>query len=287
MKEHPALGLTGWALALLAAVLWIGYVSLQQRVTRRGILWPTARTACFALGCFLLGAASLISLPIAPFTGHMLVHLLVSMVCPVLLVVGRPLTLLLRTLRPGPLRRRLLALMHSQAAKLLLFPPFAGMVSAAGPWLLFRTDALASTFSRPVWELLVHIHFVVAGCVFVQSVSEWEPLRHRRSLFLRATTVLGVAASHAVLAKLLYAGASPGLLLAETDRQTGALLMYYGGDLVEVAIVLLVTIAWYRSGTRQLARVRRRSVAGSPSAQSSPRPSSPLTLRSQPITNSQ
>jgi hypothetical protein len=54
--------------------------------------------------------------------------------------------------------------------------------------------------------------------------------------------VLALAA-HDVLAKRLYAQAGgPGL----ADERSGALLMYYGGDVVDLALAVLVCARWYR-----------------------------------------
>jgi putative membrane protein len=64
------------------------------------------------------------------------------------------------------------------------------------------------------------------------------------------------AAAHAVLAKSLYADGPVGTAFAPEDLRVGAMLMYYGGDAVEVVIALVIGGQWLR------ARDRERSLAG-------------------------
>ena len=70
-------------------------------------------------------------------------------------------------------------------------------------------------------------------------------------------------AAHDVLAKRLYAGAGG---VDPLDEQRGALVMYYGGDAVDLVLAALVCLRWYRSGQRQLdlerARTRPQGVLG-------------------------
>jgi putative membrane protein len=58
-----------------------------------------------------------------------------------------------------------------------------------------------------------------------------------------------------VLAKGLYGSPPPGTSFATHDLRTGAQLMYYGGDLVEVALAVALAVQWY--GARGRAHARR------------------------------
>jgi putative copper resistance protein D len=53
---------------------------------------------------------------------HMVQHMVLTMVVPLLLALGAPVTLALRTLPRRP-RRWLLAVLHSRVARVLSFPP--------------------------------------------------------------------------------------------------------------------------------------------------------------------
>ncbi len=69
---------------------------------------------------------------------------------------------------------------------------------------------------------------------------------------MRLVVVVLAIAAHSILAKHLYSRPPAGMPAAAVER--GALLMYYGGDLLELALVVLLCAQWYRASrpvTRQ------------------------------------
>jgi len=70
-----------------------------------------------------------------------------------------------------------------------------------------------------------------------------DPLPHRRSYRHRAAILVAVLAAHAVLAKHLYAAPPAGLDPAAVER--GAVVMYYGGDAVELVVMVLLCRRWF------------------------------------------
>jgi putative copper resistance protein D len=80
--------------AIVMAVLYLAGV---QRLRRRGDQWPTGRIVAWLLGCLVLLFATSSGvgryMP-AMFSMHMAAHMLLSMLTPVLLVLGAPVTLL-------------------------------------------------------------------------------------------------------------------------------------------------------------------------------------------------
>jgi putative membrane protein len=238
------------AVYVLAAGL---YLAAAQGLRRRGDTWPWRRDVAFAAGCGVLVLAMLPwSLPM--FTGHMLVHLLTGMAAPLLLVLGRPVTLALRVLRPGAARRTLVAVAHSAPVGLLLFPPVAAVLDLGGLWVLYRTSLFAHLHHEPVVSALVHLHVFAAGVLFSAAICQVEPTRRRYGIGLRAGTLLLAGAAHAILAKSLYGYAPPGSHIAAADLHAGAQLMYYGGDLVEVALAAVLAVQWYAAAGRRQKR---------------------------------
>ncbi|MEV7192516.1 cytochrome c oxidase assembly protein [Streptomyces sp. NPDC093510] len=242
--------------ALLAAAV---YLLAAGRLRRRGDGWPWWRDASFSLGSSGVAWAAVGPLPGGPFTVHMVQHLIVGMAAPLLLVLARPLTLALRTLAPGPARRGLLALSRSRPAGWLVFPPLAALLDIGGLWLLYRTELFAAVRHEPWLHAVVHTHVLAAGLLFAFAVCRLDPVRHRWSLGVRGATLLAAGAAHAVLAKTLYATAPPGTSFIAADLHMGAQVMYYGGDLVEVALATVVAASSYRATGR--AQLRRRRAA--------------------------
>jgi putative membrane protein len=250
-------------LAALAAAGGVGlYLLAAVWLRRRGDGWPWWRAVSFTAGGVGLAIAALARLPAGEFTVHMGRHLLVGMVAPLLLILARPLTLALRVMTGRP-RRSLLSLSRSRAVAWLVFPPLAAIVDVAGLWLLYRTGLFSATHDNPWLHAMVHLHVLAAGLLFTFAICQVDPVRRRHGLVLRAGSLVVAGAAHAVLAKTLYGAPPPGAALAATDLTRGAELMYYGGDLVEIALAVVLAVQWYAASGRELTRARRRR---SPSA---------------------
>ncbi|MGV9883871.1 cytochrome c oxidase assembly protein [Streptomyces sp. NPDC003006] len=259
---------TGTATAALACVaLCAAYLLATARLRRRGDAWPWGRDCAFAAGSAALVWGLCGWLPGGPFTAHSARHLLIAMAAPVLLVLGRPLTLTLRVLPPGPVRRGLLGVAHSRFAGWLLFPLVAAVIDIGGLFVLYRTDLLSVTHHHPMLSGFVELHLLAAGLLFAFAVCRLDPVRHRCGLPLRAVALLAAGTAHAVLAKSLYAVGPPGTDFGASDLRLGAQVMYYGGDVVECAIALVLAVQWYAATGR---RTRRR--AGRPAGGREPAP---------------
>ncbi|MCE7078662.1 cytochrome c oxidase assembly protein [Streptomyces sp. ST2-7A] len=245
--------------ALLVCAVVLAYLLAAGRLRRRGDAWPPVRDLSFVAGGATLVYAALGPLPGGPFTAHMAVHLAAGMVAPPLLVLGRPLSLLPRVLPPGRLRRLPLAFARSRPGFVLLLPPVAALLDVGALWLLYRTPLWSAAQAHPLTHAALHLHVFAAGLLFAFTVCQVDPVHRRHGLALRGGTLLLAGAAHSVLAKSLYAHPPPGAAVAGEDLRTGALLMYHGGDAVEVALAVVLAVGWYTAGGRATARARRRA----------------------------
>ncbi|MEV7671660.1 hypothetical protein [Streptomyces sp. NPDC088752] len=84
---------------------------------------------------------------------------------------------------------------------------------------------------------------------------------------MRGTVLLAGGTAHAVLAKGLYADGPPGTAFSPADLHAGARLMYYGGDLAELSLGLVLAVQWYASAGRTWARRDRLRSARGPVAE--------------------
>lgn len=243
MTAHPpAVGLP-----LLAVLTALGYE--WQSLHAAG--WSRWRGAAFMAGAAALVAGT--AAPVHHFTGHALQHLVVAMVAPLGLVLGAPVTLLLRTL-PVPTARRLTRLLRSRAARAVAHPITALVLSTGGLVALYLTPLYARMLADPALHQAVTVHVILSGCLFAWVVAGADPAPHRPAVPVRLL-LLGVAiAVHATLSQLLYAGAYVQVPAAVADRQAGATLMYYGGDVAELLLALAVVQS--RGVARRLAGPR-------------------------------
>lgn len=249
------------AVVLLVAVGCLGYVAAALRLRRRGDRWPHRRDAAVCAG----GAVLTISLVAPwggwpPFTGHMVTHLGIGMIAPLLFVLGRPVTLALRALPVGP-RRRLLRCVRSRVAALLVWPPWAALLHIAGLWAVYRTPVMGAAHHREWLHTLVSVHLLLSGVLFSFAVLALDPLRHRAGFALRGAALLAASAAHGILSKSLYVTGPPGTSFAEADLHLASYVMYYGGDVVGIALAVLLCHQWYAAEGRALVRARRASAA--------------------------
>lgn len=251
-------------LVALAASL-SAYGSSIFRLQRRGVRWPAHRTIFFLLGLGIVAVATL-----SPFMAedgrfeiHILQHLLLGMAAPICLMLSAPLTLLLRALPPAR-RAPVARLLHRPVSRLLTHPATAALLAVGSLYALCFTRLYQFSLDHPTLHELVHLHFIVAGYLFTWSIAGIDPIPRRPAVAVRGAVLVAAMAAHGTLAKLLYAhgpmvAASSGVPVA--DRQAGGLLMWYGGDAIDLVLLLLFFTQWYVANGRGLRRERGPAMA--------------------------
>ena len=104
--------------------------------------WPALRTWSWCLGgigtASIAGMSALGAYDTVLFSVHMVQHMMLTMITPVFLAIGAPVTLLLRNL-DGAGKRRVMAMLHSWPLRVLFFPPLATALLIATPFALYLT----------------------------------------------------------------------------------------------------------------------------------------------------
>lgn len=225
--------------AAAVAAYWAGAVSARSRN------WPLHRAALFTAGA----AAVLVTVldPLAArshadFAALSYAHLLAGMLGPLLLVLSRPVSLALRALDVVP-ARRLSRFLRSRPLRFLTFPVTAAVLNVGGMVLMFRTDLFTAMQESPPVHWLVTFHLAAAGYLYTAALVGRDPMPHRAGLRLRAVVLVLSAAAHNILAKSLYADPPAGV--DQINAEAGALILYYGGGVVELVLMFLLCRQWY------------------------------------------
>lgn len=231
---------------VLALVMYVGAAVVSSRRSRLR-KWPRYRYAFWILG--VCCAAAAVVGPLATrahidFTAHMLGHLLLGMLAPLLLVLAAPVTLLLRTLNV-PAARRFSRVLKSWPARILSHPIVASFLNIGGLWVLYTTNLYVEMQQNIFMHLLVHIHVFFAGCLFTLSMIYIDPTPHRFSFLYRAIVFVLALAGHGILSKYIYAQPPNGVPAAQAE--TGGMLMYYGGDSIDLVLILILCFQWFRA----------------------------------------
>jgi len=226
--------------------LGVGYLALALRRRHDPRGWSAWRTAAFLAGSLVLAVGltpQLLPFPDGDFRGHVLQHLLIGMVAPLGLVLGAPVTLVLRsvTTRQG---RSISRVLRSRPLHVVTDPVVALVLNVGGMVVLYTTPLYRLTTADPVVHQLVHLHFLAAGCLFAWVVAGPDPAPRRPSVPARLV-VLGVAvAVHSTVAQLLYAGLLTDVGVTTDELRGGATLMYYGGDIAELLLAFALVSTW-------------------------------------------
>lgn len=240
-------------LALPAAL----YAAAVVRLRGRGDTWQRSRSLCAALA--LVCAAGALAPPVAAraerFDVHVGQHLVLAMLVPLLLACSAPVTLALRVL-PVRSRRRLLAALHSRPVRTLSTPAVVLLLhvgSLYAAYLPVLGGPLLAAHGHDHVHVLVHLHMVATGCLLSWYVVGLDPIRRTGGVGAQLVVLLGAAAAHDVLAKLLYA--SPPVWAGPAHEvRRGAELMFYGGEGLEVLFAVVLLSDWYARRGRALRR---------------------------------
>lgn len=257
------------------AVVGALYLWGVRRLTARGDAWALSRSVSFlagGLGTLLVALCSgLARYDEVLFGAHMVQHMLLSMVAPVFLALGAPVTLALRTLPAGP-RGRLLALLHSRFAKVVSFPAIPWVVFVGSPFALYFSGWYAATLRSVALHDLMHLHFVVMGCLFFWPIIGVDPVPGRVSHPFRMLLLFASMPFHAFLgiAIMSVSGNGKGLLAPEHylpligradavfQQQVGGGLIWSSGDIVGLLFIFVAAFQWMRASEREAAREDRR-----------------------------
>lgn len=249
--HNPNITSLGYVAVLVVVLVALPYWLAVRRQHDRGRSWDTAKALAFYAGCSLLAVGLspwAMGLALGDFRIHMLQHLLIGMLAPLGLVLGAPVSLLLRTL-PRAGARRLLRLLHGWWLRFVSHPAIALILNVGGMYLLYLSPLYDAMHQSVFLYTFVHVHFVLAGCLFSWSILGGpDPVPRSYSHSLRLGMLfLGIAA-HALLSKLMYAQGWPaGTGHPLEEIQEGAKWMYYGGDFAELLLLVAFFLRWRRA----------------------------------------
>ncbi|OCB37256.1 copper resistance protein CopD [Mycobacterium malmoense] len=278
----PARILFDWRFDLIfgsAAIVFAAlYLAGVVRLRRRGDAWPPGRTVAWLLGCltllFVTSSGVGRYMP-AMFSVHMIAHMGLSMLVPILLVLGAPVSLALRALpaagrdAPPGMREWLLAALHSRLSRFLTNPVVATVLFVAGFYGLYLSDLFDTAVSSHAGHLAMNVHFLLSGYLFYWIVIGVDPTPRPIPPLAKVGVVFASLPLHAFFGVVLMGtrrvlGAdyyrSLGLswhtdLLG--DQRLGGGIAWAAGELPLVIVMMALLVQWARSDDRTARRLDR------------------------------
>ncbi|WP_036321914.1 cytochrome c oxidase assembly protein [Microbispora sp. ATCC PTA-5024] len=278
--------LTLWWFDLFFAALAVALAGLYGaglvRMRRRGDRWPVGRTVNWYIGVAILVLATQSGVArYAPvlFSVHMAEHMVLSMLAPIFLVLGAPVTLALRALKPavrrgdrGP-REWIMVILHSRAVKFITHPAIATAIFIVSTYALYFTPLFASAMEEHLGHIAMTLHFLLSGTLFFWVIIGVDPAPHKLPYVGRLLLVLVTMPFHAFFALALM---SMGTVIASSwydqlgrtwgasslsDQQTGGGIAWGFGEIPTLIVLLALAIQWWRDDDRAARRADRRADA--------------------------
>lgn len=266
-----------FAFACVAAV--VVYLRWARRLARRGDRWPVGRTVSWVAGVAIVawdtnGAPTIYGEIL--FSAHMVQHMMLAMLVPLLLVLAAPITLLLRAVPArkdgsrGP-REWVLAFVHSRWGAFVSQPVVAAVVFVAGMIVFYYSPLFEWSLRSHVGHVWMVVHFTLAGYLFANALVGIDPGPSRPPFPQRLVLLFATMAFHAFFGVALMSQTSllvadwfgntgrPWGLSAIEDQQRGGAVAWGIGELPTVALAIVVALLWTRSDEREARRRDRKA----------------------------
>ncbi|ONI77354.1 copper resistance protein CopD [Actinosynnema sp. ALI-1.44] len=267
------------SLAIAMAVLYLLGV---RRLRARGDAWPVGRTVAWLCGCatILLATSSGIGrYSPSMFSIHMISHMMLNMLAPILLVLGGAVTLALRALPaagkgnpPGP-REWIVAFVHSPVAKVLTHPVVALVLFVGSYYVLYFSGLFDSALDLHWAHLAMNAHFLLTGYVFYWPVIGIDPAPRKLPPVGRLAMVFASMPFHAFFGVVLMSMQqiigdrfyrSLGLPWATdllSDQRLGGGIAWAAGEVPLLVVVVALLVQWARQDEKEARRRDRRADA--------------------------
>lgn len=258
-----------WATLVVVALALYGWGVV--RVRRGGGSWPVSRTLFTIAGLGLTGYLAVSGLweySTAAFSWHMLVHMTINMMIPVLCALGAPLTLVREASRPRD--EHDLARFADLLDDLSTLRPVRILTSVPVVWAAYVFSLFLVYFS-PLFPWLMRYHwghqamllyFMATGFAFFNLLL--SPAEHggRLPYVLRFALLISVMPFHAMFAvgimttpgligEQFYATLSipwvPSLL---ADQNTAGQITWFTGEVPAFIAIVMLAAQWFRSDSR-------------------------------------
>ncbi|WP_089301756.1 cytochrome c oxidase assembly protein [Haloechinothrix alba] len=266
----------------VAIALAVLYLAGVRRLRRRGDPWPVGRTVAWLSGCasILIATSSGIGrYAPAMFSVHMGLHMIMSMVAPILLALGGAVTLALRAWRPagkdnppGP-REWLLTLVESRLARILTQPVVALVLFVGSFYLLYFSGLFGFALNYHSAHVVMNAHFLLVGYAFFWPLIGIDPAPRRLPALGRLGVMFVSVPFHAFFGVILMNATTvvgrefytniglPWVTDLLTDQQLGGGMAWALGEIPVLLVFTALMVQWARADAREARRIDRRADA--------------------------
>ncbi len=264
-----------WLFTTVAVIAVGVYVGWVVRLHRRGDRWPWTRLVLWCAGwasfIYLVDGAPGIYGHVQ-FSVHMLEHMGLSTLVPILLVRGGVVTLALRALpsrKDGTLgpRELILATVHSRVTNVLANPIVAAILMLGSLIAFYFSPFFELALRTHTGHVLMTVHFMLTGYLFAWALIGIDPGPKRWPAPMRLGIMLITITFHAFFGVALMTGTTllapdfftalqfmPDPLL---DQQRAGTVAWGSGEIPTLIMALMIAGEWYRRDSAEASRFER------------------------------
>lgn len=193
----------------------------------------------------------------ALFTVHIIQHMLMAMVAPPFIALGRPIKVFLKGSN-RKFRKVLSKIAH--ALRFLLNPIFSGMFMVGSMYALYFSALYGHTLHNEFLHALVHFHMLVTGVLFSISILGVDSIKvapvYMRLLALFLTLPLHAFLGVAIMGsdRMIIAHSHADRIWGPTpilDQYIGGAILWSSGDITSIIYIIVVFIEWSRASERK------------------------------------
>ncbi|MFE7443523.1 cytochrome c oxidase assembly protein [Streptomyces chartreusis] len=258
-----------------AALLYLAGV---RKLRGRGDKWPVGRTIAWLLGLAVTVLATMSGLAVygkVLFSVHMGQHMILAMTVPILLVLGAPATLALRTLPAVPRgdpdgpRELLVKLLHSRYARILSNPVVASVLFIGSAFAVYYTSLFENMMRSHLGHMFMLVHFLAAGLLFFWVIIGVDPGPRRPPFLGRLFALILTMPFHSWFSISLMSSTAligegwwsllerPWVEDPMADQYDAGAIAWATGDIPVLITTIILAIQWVRSDQREARRVDR------------------------------
>lgn len=264
---------------VVCAVLLAGYLWGITRLHSRRIQWPIGRTISWLLGVLVLAwstNAGIAGYGQVSVGWHMVQHMTLAMLAPILMVLGMPATLALRAIRPshgqdrGP-REWITWGLHTPVSRVVTHPVYVLVIGTFGLFGLYFTPLFAMAMTSHIGHVLMMLHFLLSGFLFYWVVLGLDPGPRAVPAWARLMLLLIYISLHSFFAIAIMSMTTPlasewyervqppWLADLATDTTTSGGIAWGFGEIPTLLVMIIVAVQWSRSDEREARRLDRKA----------------------------
>jgi cytochrome c oxidase assembly factor CtaG len=263
-------------LPALCLLLLVGYFAGVIAMHRKHHRWPVGRTISWVLGVISVAGVTGTGVGgygMGMFSVHMVQHMVLSMLSPILLLLARPVTLALRALPTGHgprgrYRRGLLRVLRSKPARVLASPALTLPIFILSLYGLYFTPLFDILMANWFGHTAMLLHFLAIGLALFWPILAMDPNPHKASAGMRLVELFITVPFHAIFGVVVMM--TPTLIVpffahppaswhvhVLADQNAAGGIAWSFAEIPTLMVLIAVFAQWKRSSDREAARYER------------------------------